>query len=97
MSIRELRRNIDDIDSQIINLLAQRLHLVKQVGLYKLSNTCTIRDKAREEEILDRIRKQAVDKKLDSRVVERIFTILFRYYSGEQAKLWPGKSARMVK
>lgn len=97
MCLKELRGQIDDIDSQIISLLAQRLQLVKQVGLYKLGNIGAIRDKCREEEILDRIKNQATDLHLDSRVVERIFKILFRYYSGEQGKLWAGKSARMVK
>lgn len=97
MYLRELRGKIDEIDSQIISLLAQRLQLVKQVGQYKLDNICTIRDKLREGEILDRIRNLATEHQLDFRVIERIFKILFRYYSGEQAKLRPARSTRLVK
>lgn len=97
MSLNELRKQIDDLDTQIISLLSQRLQLVKMVGLYKLNHVCSIRDKGREEEILVRIRNLAAEYKLNPQIIERIFKILFRYYSSEQAKLWPPKTTRAVK
>lgn len=38
----ELRANIDEIDEQIINLLAERMHLVDLIGEYKAENNVTI-------------------------------------------------------
>jgi chorismate mutase/prephenate dehydrogenase len=50
--LRELRDQIDAIDRNILELLAQRLRLVMRVGDYKRANGLAIYDAERERELL---------------------------------------------
>lgn len=87
MDIQELRTEIDVIDDQIVCLLAKRLELVRQVGIYKINNIYGIRDRTREDQILQRINHLAREKELDPEFVKQLFQSLFTYYVAEQAKL----------
>lgn len=50
--LESLRKQIDEIDSSIINLLAKRMKVVKKVGEYKKTNNIPSFDKKRWQEIL---------------------------------------------
>ncbi|HEX3031522.1 MAG TPA: chorismate mutase, partial [Bacillota bacterium] len=62
---------------------------VKEVGRYKYSTFCSLRDPSREEQILRRINYLAAEKDLDVEFVSKLFQSLFTYYTGEQAKEHP--------
>ena len=51
-----LRQAIDEIDDKILDLINQRLSLAKQIGDYKKQGDIQIKDRGREEEILNRLR-----------------------------------------
>lgn len=56
MDLSELRRGIDEIDRQIVELYEQRMEISRQVAEYKISTDKKVFDRAREEEKLKAVR-----------------------------------------
>ncbi|MES2731633.1 MAG: prephenate dehydratase [Bacteroidota bacterium] len=55
MTLEDLRNQIDSLDTQLLDLLNQRMHVVKQVGDLKKANNALIYRPEREKAILDRL------------------------------------------
>ena len=55
MKLNELRKEIDNIDNDIINLLIKRFNVVLEVKQYKIDNNISVLDKAREDIIKNKI------------------------------------------
>jgi chorismate mutase len=70
--IPELRDSIDQIDRQIVELIAERLRLVMQVGEVKRRRGLNAYDPARERDLLDRVAR-AAPKPLEPAMAQRIF------------------------
>ena len=70
--LRELRDQIDVIDRDILELLAQRLRLVMRVGDYKRANGLAIYDAERERDLLARV-ANAAPSPLEPAMAQRIF------------------------
>tara|TARA_B100000945_G_C20019412_1_gene429298 strand:- start:12 stop:272 length:261 start_codon:yes stop_codon:yes gene_type:complete len=75
--ILKLRKKIDSIDEEIIQLLKKRMQISKDVGDLKEVLHIPVEDKLREEEIIDRLTKQA-GKNLSEEQLIRIFTAVFK-------------------
>jgi len=71
--IAEIRQKIDKIDEQIIDNLAKRTKLARELAPYKNQ----LRDLYREEEILNRLKYQASINDLDTKLVEVIYNLFF--------------------
>lgn len=67
-----LRAEIDDLDSQILVLLARRIDRVLRIGEYKRERGLAVYDAGRERAVLERLMKQAPEG-LDPQVVRRVF------------------------
>ncbi len=72
-SIDELRSRIDDIDVEIINMLARRMGLSEQIGYYKKRNNITVLQTDRWEEILSKVHALAQEKRLEADFIDKIF------------------------
>ncbi len=59
MNLSDIRKNIDEIDSQIFNFIIQRLKLVESVVLWKKENNMKIFDEKREKEMIAEKRELA--------------------------------------
>lgn len=55
MDIKELRQQINEIDSQITALFNKRMGVSLEVAKYKIANNMPVLDKARERELLERV------------------------------------------
>ncbi len=55
MDLVELRKRIDEIDSQLIPLLLDRMEVAKGVAQYKVENGIPVLNEKREQEILDNV------------------------------------------
>ncbi len=55
MELEEYRKQIDEIDENIENLLDKRLKLCKEIGDYKKENNLEVLDQNREDAILSKI------------------------------------------
>jgi chorismate mutase-like protein len=57
--IPQLRQSIDELDRQLLKLIAERLLLVMQVGEVKRSLGLDVYDPAREKDLLERVARAA--------------------------------------
>lgn len=73
MSLQEIRKEIDIIDNQIVQLLSARLKLAMKSKAYKKK----IEDKAREEDILAKLEKMAEEYGLDFNYLMKVYKIIF--------------------
>jgi chorismate mutase/prephenate dehydratase len=71
--IQYLRKKINEIDSQLIELLAKRRNLSKDVIIAKDLNDLPIRDEKREKELLRRLITEGKKKGLEAEYVANIF------------------------
>ena len=55
MELSEIRKNLDDIDNELVALFRRRMETVKLVSQYKNTPTKAVKDKKREREILSRV------------------------------------------
>ena len=75
-TINGLRKIIDDIDGQILDLIKSRLDVVKEIGEVKKINKINIVDEGREQEIFDNLIKKAKEKNINPDVVKKIWDSL---------------------
>ena len=75
--ILELRKQIDQLDEDIIQLLKKRMGISKEVGKLKEELDIPVEDKGREQEIIDRLTSQA-GRNLSEEQLIRIFTAVFK-------------------
>lgn len=59
MDIKELREEIDRIDSELVQLFVKRMGISAQVAAYKRANNLPIHVPVREQEILDAVAEKA--------------------------------------
>jgi chorismate mutase len=68
----ELRRQIDQVDSSLLELIHERVRLVLQVGAYKARHGLAVYDPERERRLLERLTALA-QPPLEPDTVRRIF------------------------
>lgn len=68
--IRQLRQSIDNIDSAIISLLAERFKFTSQVGVLKAQAGFAPADQRREDYQITRLGRIAIDAGLDPQIAE---------------------------
>lgn len=77
-SLEQLRDQIDEVDSQLVDLLAQRSKLTRKVGDYKTKVGLPIYVPSREAELLNKRREQAEQKGVPPALVEDVLRRLMR-------------------
>ena len=73
MSLKDLRKKIDQIDSQLVGLIAQRVKIAEAIGKEKKELGRQIEDREREETILDNVRDIARKEGISKRDIESIY------------------------
>jgi chorismate mutase/prephenate dehydrogenase len=73
-----LRKNLDQIDEQIISLLAERQVNVDAIGSVKLNTQSPTRDYQREKQVIDNIMNFANKKNVDPEIAKQIFTLIIK-------------------
>lgn len=53
--LKELRKQINEIDDEILSLYLKRMNISKQIGQYKKENNLPIYDQKREEELINNL------------------------------------------
>ncbi len=78
MSLEELRKNLSDIDRQIVELIADRQRVVGEIGSTKRSAGRATRDYEREKDVLELARERAASLGVDPNVADEIMTTLIK-------------------
>ena len=75
----EMRKLIDNLDKQMVELLHSRTNLVKNIADFKLKNNITIFQLERWYEILKLRKQQANELEIDDKMVTDIFEVIHKY------------------
>ena len=85
-SLEELRKDIDEIDLKILDLIQERKGLVTEV--VKLKKRDQIVDQKRIEFILNKLRKEALSRGLAVEFIEDIWTLMIRNFIKYEEKIF---------
>ena len=72
-SLATLRKQIDEIDNDLIDLLARRMGISREIGLYKKEHGLTVVQTKRYSEILDKRAAQGALRGIESDCIKKIF------------------------
>ncbi|MEX0648223.1 MAG: prephenate dehydratase [Balneolaceae bacterium] len=78
-TLKKIRNTIDRLDDTIVKALGERQRIVRQVIAGKLERSDSIRDKEREEKLLEKIRKKAPEEGMDPYFLEQLFREIIQY------------------
>ena len=87
MSLEEIRLKIENIDTEILNLINRRTHLAKEVLDAKRQECKAINDHEQEKIVLNNITDMATEKGLDGESVKNVFEILIKMNVDRQHEL----------
>jgi chorismate mutase len=73
-----LRESIDNLDSALVHVLAERFKVTQRVGRLKAAHDLPPADPAREQRQIERLRALALDAKLDPEFAEKFLTFIVR-------------------
>lgn len=74
-TLQEVRDEIDEIDAQIVELIAKRNAYIKQAAKFKTSIE-EIKSDERIEEVKQHVRKKAIELEVNPNMIEELFTIM---------------------
>ena len=78
MSIDRLRKQIDEIDEEILTLIAKRMQKAKKIGEIKRTKGLKIKDSEREREVIEKWKRKAKELNLSKEFVEKIVKEIIR-------------------
>ncbi|MEE8318558.1 MAG: chorismate mutase, partial [Dehalococcoidales bacterium] len=62
MNLEDLRKNIDDVDNRIVDLIGERVRIAEEIGRGKKTQNKVVEDKDRENRVLAHVRQMASEK-----------------------------------
>ena len=74
--IKKLRKEIDEVDQKLMNLLLERFSITKKIGQVKTSNSISIDDNDRENNIINHLSNKA-NNDLRKEDIADIFKLVF--------------------
>ena len=84
MSLDELRREIEDIDQEIVELIARRTYVADTVAAVKEERDLPTTDEGQEERVMERAGENAERFDVDANLVKAIFRLLIELNKVEQ-------------
>ncbi|WP_085625600.1 MULTISPECIES: chorismate mutase [unclassified Pseudomonas] len=82
-SLDEVRQGIDEIDRNLVSLLAQRGRLVTQAATFK-KTTDDVRAPARVEQVIRKVREMADETGASAEVVEQVYRAMISAFIAEE-------------
>lgn len=74
-SLQEVRDEIDKIDTQLVELISQRSHLIRQAAGFKESIE-EVKADDRIDDIMQRVRKKAIELDVNPNMISDLFKIM---------------------
>jgi chorismate mutase len=84
MTLDELRREIEDIDREIVELIARRTYVADTVAQVKAEKDLPTTDESQEERVMERAKRNAEQFEVDANLVKAIFRLLIELNKVEQ-------------
>lgn len=89
-SLGSLRQQIDEIDEEVLNLLATRMQLASEIGQYKRDNNIAILQPDRWQAILEESARRAEQRDLSAELVKRVFKAIHQESINRQEAIMRG-------
>lgn len=74
-SLLEVRQEIDKIDSQLVDLISERSHLVRQAASFK-NSIDEVKADERMDYIIQKVRHKAIELGVSPNMISELFTIM---------------------
>lgn len=74
-SLQEVRDEIDKIDTQLVELISERSHLIRQAAGFKESVE-EVKAQDRIDDIMQRVRKKAIELDVNPNMISELFKIM---------------------
>jgi len=87
MNFQKERQQIDKIDNELLDLLQQRVGVVKTIGAIKKENGLPVFDPAREQALLSILKDKAAVHNVHPSFVTDIWEVILKYSKSAQSKL----------
>ncbi len=87
MNLEGHRKNIDEIDKQLIILIQKRFQIVKEIAFYKKENNLKIFNQNRELEIISKKQELGKQYNIDEEFIKNFFEMIFTESREIQNKL----------
>lgn len=87
VTLDELRKQIDKLDDQLLDLLKQRMTISEAIGKYKYENNITILQTRRYDEIMNNRRERGNQRGLDDEFITRIFESIHEESISRQSQI----------
>ncbi len=84
MSLEELRREIREIDRDLVDLIARRTYVADTIAQVKAEQGLPTTDEQQEQEVIDRAGENAEQFGVDANLVKAIFRLLIELNKVEQ-------------
>ncbi len=77
MSLEELRKKIDEADTKIVKLIAERIRIAEEIGREKSKRGKRTEDVEREKRVLENVRRIAREESINQEDIESIYRQIF--------------------
>ena len=84
MSLEELRKKIDEADTKIVKLIAERMRIAQEIGREKGKQGKQVEDAAREKRVLENVRRIAREESISQEEIEDIYKQIVTISKGIQ-------------
>lgn len=82
-----LRQQIDELDEELINLIAQRMQVSRKIGEYKKKYNMTVFQSGRYKSVMDKLIAMARKKQIDEKCIKTIFETIHEESVREQLSI----------
>jgi chorismate mutase len=86
MDLDELRTEIEDIDREIVELIARRTYVADTIADVKADRGLPTTDESQEERVMDRAATNAERFEVDANLVKAVFRLLIELNKAEQRR-----------
>lgn len=77
--LEEYRKQIDEIDKNIVELFAKRFEIVKQIGKCKKENNILVVDNNRFQKVLEKVENMAMKQGISKDFIDEIYYTIHKY------------------
>lgn len=95
MDLNEIRKRIDQVDSEIIALLSQRARLVSAAGHLKKDEQ-GVRDPKRVAQVIEKVRTKAGEAGLDPDIAEKTYRTIINCFITQELREFKGDAGKTV-
>ena len=74
-TLQEVRDEVDKIDTQLVELISERSHLIRQAAGFKES-VAEVKAQDRIDDIMQKVRKKAIELNVNPNMISELFNIM---------------------